>query len=300
MEITTALKLSPQQQNLLSMHSALNVLNVVIYELLMLTQAYGANPHAERVEHELHSAADSLRDPAASKALMDNIQDFITAARTELLQWKAELDSQQQDLRSFDQAIENLESIFSILAIRARELSMRFDNPDSREIFDIETLKHNYLNVLLAIEKNSKGRYRIVYNLAEHDGGAYLVNLSITSHDSTSITMPSVFQDIIRDLLANARKYTDPGGRIDAGLYDSGEELKFVIRDSGHGIPENEIEEVVSFGTRASNVHAPTRGGGFGLTKAYYFTKNFGGRMWIDSSPGNGTRIEIRLPASKP
>lgn len=37
-------------------------------------------------------------------------------------------------------------------------------------------------------------------------------------------------------------------------------------------------------------------GGGFGLTKAFFVTKRFQGRMWIRSAAGAGTRITIDLP----
>ncbi|MFP4244276.1 MAG: sensor histidine kinase, partial [Ectothiorhodospira sp.] len=111
---------------------------------------------------------------------------------------------------------------------------------------------------------------------------------------------PAVFQDVIRDLLANARKYTPPGGRILAGLKDTGSELRFVVEDSGMGIPEHQIQQVVDFGFRADNVRdRRTQGGGFGLTKAYWVTRRCGGRMWIDSALGLGTRIRIQLPRSK-
>ena len=72
-----------------------------------------------------------------------------------------------------------------------------------------------------------------------------------------------------------------------------------MVEDSGVGIPEKELSQVVEFGHRARNILSrPTRGGGFGLTKAYYVTRKFGGRMWIESSTTTptGTRVEIRIP----
>jgi signal transduction histidine kinase len=79
--------------------------------------------------------------------------------------------------------------------------------------------------------------------------------------------------------------------------------MRLVVEDSGLGIPADEISKVVEFGYRASNSKSPsTRGGGFGLSKAYYLTKIFGGKMFIDSPvPGrnNGTKISIRLPLPK-
>jgi signal transduction histidine kinase len=124
-----------------------------------------------------------------------------------------------------------------------------------------------------------------------------MVNFGIESVDGTTIHMPPVLQDVMRDLIANARKYTEPGGGITAGLVDNGKELRLVVEDTGRGIPLNEVKQVVEFGERGSNVDdKATMGGGFGLTKAYLVTRRFGGRMWIDSRPGAGTRITINIP----
>ena len=296
MELKKRVDLTREQYNLLTMHSALNVLNVLVYEIFMLEETYGTTQWSQQLAASLQDAAASLSDSSASATLVRNIDRFITASEQQLSSWREHITLQAEDLSDFDTSADNIAAIFDILRVRARELSARIDNPDSWETFDIITLHSNYMNVLRAIEKNSKGRYRIVNNLAEHDNGAYLVHFGITSHNNKSVFMPSVLQDVIRDLLANARKYTNPGGTIEAGLYDSGSEIRCVITDSGHGIPPAELDRVVEFGTRGSNVQAPTRGGGFGLTKAYWYTTHFGGRFWITSAPGAGTRIEIRIP----
>nr|WP_240544875.1 ATP-binding protein [Ectothiorhodospira shaposhnikovii] len=109
--------------------------------------------------------------------------------------------------------------------------------------------------------------------------------------------MPAVFNDVIRDLVANARKYTPPGGRILSGLDDDGQRIRFVVEDTGVGIPPGQVEDVVKLGFRADNVqNRRTYGGGFGLTKAYWVTQRLQGRMWIDSRLDQGTRIEIQFP----
>jgi signal transduction histidine kinase len=101
----------------------------------------------------------------------------------------------------------------------------------------------------------------------------------------------------MRDLIANARKYTAPGGHITAALYEDAEALRFLVEDTGRGIPEGELEKVVQFGQRASNVgEVRTMGGGFGLTKAFLVTKQFGGRFWLASQLGVGTRVRIQIP----
>jgi signal transduction histidine kinase len=112
-----------------------------------------------------------------------------------------------------------------------------------------------------------------------------------------TIYMPPEIQDVMRDLIANARKYTDTGGRIDASLSQTETELELVIEDNGRGIPEDQIESTIDYGFRGTNVDdKKSYGGGFGLTKAYYITKRYGGRMWIESALEVGTKITIRIP----
>jgi signal transduction histidine kinase len=126
------------------------------------------------------------------------------------------------------------------------------------------------------------------------------MRFDIAGRRGDRIRMPAVFQDVMRDLIANARKYTDPGGRILAGVYEDETELRFAVADTGRGIPEDEIPKLVQFGTRGSNVgDRPTRGGGFGLTKAYYITKKLGGRMWIESELHSGTEMRLAIPTSR-
>ncbi len=109
--------------------------------------------------------------------------------------------------------------------------------------------------------------------------------------------MPPVFQDVMRDPMAKARKYTDPGGRISAGLLDDGKNLLLCVEDTGIGIPPADIEKVVELGFRASNVGGKTTMvGGFVLTMAHVVTKQLNGRMWIDSEEGQYTRVTISIP----
>lgn len=298
-EMTTPLELSVEEENLLDMHSVLNVCNVVLFELLNLEHAAGPSPALKEAQTEVSQVAHRLGDPEEAAAAIENIEGFIGRVESAV----EDAVSRFPGLASKVEVIEsraNLESIFDILRVRAREIAARSQDPDAWVVHDIEELRNNFLHVFQAIEKNSKGGYRIVYNLAQHEEGDYYVNFQISSEAGSRIRMPAVFQDVMRDLIANARKYTDPGGRIEAALYSGRGSLNFVVEDSGRGIPPEELTRLLSFGARGANVtDRPTRGGGFGLTKAYYVTRKFGGRMWVSSEVGTGTRIEIRIPEAE-
>jgi signal transduction histidine kinase len=297
MEINSTLKLTVEESTLLDMHSVINVLGVISWEIYNLRELLGEQAEIDLMEKRTTTAADHLRDPVKAAEVVSHVEETITTFGRAVSALSARAPAEQRD--SVAAIHENLNGVFDVLRVRAREIVARHKNPDAWVSHNIDELRNNFTQVLRAIEQNSRGGYRIVYNVAEHESSDYLVNFQITSEERRSVRMPAIFQDVMRDLLANARKYTAPGGKIDAGLHVTSEDLRFVVQDSGVGIPENEIVQVISFGRRADNVRSrTTRGGGFGLTKAYYVTRKFGGRMWIESSttPPTGTRITIEIP----
>lgn len=297
MEITHDLNVSIEEETLLDMHSVLNVLNIIVLELLNISEEIEDSSELRNLHDRTAEAADQLRDPQHAEETVQHVDEFIrtlTSTMDDVIERAGTCHR-----AAVKESRANLESIFTILRVRAREIVARHRDPNAWVEHDVEQLRGNFTSVLQAIERNSHGGYRIVYNVAEHEKHDYLVHFEITSADGTTIRMPAIFQDVMRDLLANARKYTPPGGEINAGLYNSGEELRFIVQDTGVGIPNEEIQSILEFGNRATNVRdRVTRGGGFGLTKAYYVTRKFGGRMWIDSrtEAPSGTHIEIRIP----
>ncbi len=299
MEITQPLDLSPQQLKQLELHSVLNILNILTHHLLQLSRELGnlqiLGPSLDRIQDIsaiLHSD-EELLDPAEKvdtnkAALYRNIEHALSA-----YPHKRE-DPQVQTTLSL------IDSVTDILEIRARELITRKRRQELWNDHSVERLYQNFFEVFSAIQRNSGGSYRIVYDPAQQDASDYLVELEITGQQEGQLRMPAVFQDVLRDLLANARKYTSPGGRIAAQLREERDRLLIEVSDTGRGIPQDELENIVSFGNRGRNVQdKQSYGGGFGLTKAYFVTRQFNGRMWIASELGSGTRITITVPKSR-
>jgi signal transduction histidine kinase len=295
-EISELLDLTQEQTALIDMHSVVNIMNVLINELEYLQEVLREGEPLRRAVDEVRQINHSLR---SSDDIGTELSNLLNCEGHVMKLVHAVLEAQPKaaDDPDVGSSVSNLKSVFAILDTRARELLARVQAPREWTDHDVEQLTTNFTNVLAAIEKNSKGRYRIVHNIAEQEQQDYIVNFNIGSVDGAAIRMPPVLQDVMRDLIANARKYTEPGGEITAGLMDNGKELRFVVEDTGRGIPSDEVQQVVEFGKRGSNVDdKATMGGGFGLTKAYLVTRRFGGRMWIDSRPGAGTRITISIP----
>jgi signal transduction histidine kinase len=299
-EITGLLDLTREQAALIDMHSVVNIINVLINELDYLQEVLPDAKPLQRAADEVQQIHHRLRSSDDIETELGNLLKS-EGHVMELVRAVLEAHPKEAGNPDVEDSVSNLKSVFAILDTRARELLERVLAPEKWTDHDVEQLTANFTDVLAAIEKNSKGRYRIVHNIAEQEQQDYIVNFGIDSVDGTSIHMPPVLQDVMRDLIANARKYTEPGGEITAGLMDNGKELRFVVEDTGRGIPSDEIQQVVEFGKRGSNVDdKATMGGGFGLTKAYLVTRQFGGRLSIDSRPGVGTRITISIPRPAP
>ena len=295
-EITKNLNLNKKEIAQLDMHSFLNIITILIGELQLI--------ELEIDDYNILSPALALC-MEIKNSLGDVSQNIINSEKIEEMEmdilknidFTAKIYPELNDLIDVQVSQDNIKSIFKILKVRVREILARANYPEKWEVHSIQDIKNDFIDFFTAVEKNSKGKYKILYNSAEHGENDYFISLDIKSVDNDSIIMPSVFKDVMRNLMANSRKYTNIGGEIKANLDEDGQFLTFTVKDSGRGIPEDKIERVVEFGYRAGNIlDKKTNGGGLGLTKAYFITRQFNGKMWIDSVLNEGSEITIKIP----
>jgi signal transduction histidine kinase len=279
------------------MHSVVNIISVISSQLQLIQMECN---HPEILDEAVARAADfadacNRKDQdVLNEQSIESFQKLIDASLKRLKQRQPVLND---DTRT-DEYVRIFQSIFEVFEVRLRELVQRWEKPDEWLPFDIKQFRNDFREFFYSMEKNSRGRYKIIYNIAEQEKRDYLVNFAIDSEMNGTIYMPLILKDVIRDLVANARKYTPPGEGITVGISQKEDLLRLVVEDSGVGIPKDEIEKVVDYGYRASNVRESVRtmGGGFGLTKAYHVTQQYNGEMWIESELGEGTKIRVEIP----
>jgi signal transduction histidine kinase len=288
-------EITSEEYNTLDMHSFLNILNIINMQIGLVKVDIKNGSPLDSILSETGLLADKIRSKDRSAFRTEKIQQFQNRVWEALDQ--TELSNRTKPNNLLNETREILGEVFRVMEIRAEEYNKRLEEPGRWENFSVDEFKSDFKKFFHAIEKNSKGKYRIIHNIAKQEHNDYLVQFSVESEEEGLIRMPLIFKDVIRDLIANARKYTDPGGQIDIGIIYSRDKLKFVVKDNGMGIPENEISKVFEYGYRATNArHKKTMGGGFGLTKALYVTRKFDGEIRIHSEEGNGTKVEIDLP----
>jgi PAS domain S-box-containing protein len=108
---------------------------------------------------------------------------------------------------------------------------------------------------------------------------------------------------VLGNLLNNAAKYTDEGGRISLSLGTEGDEVVFRVRDNGIGIPEKLLPRLFELFTQADDSLDRSQGGlGIGLTLVRGLVELHGGNVKAFSDgAGKGSEFVVRLPrAARP
>jgi signal transduction histidine kinase len=297
---TKAPQMDAREERIAELHSVLNILNVLVGELSLVDMVLPDEEQAvvfERFADELTLIARDMQELDDVPGILSRVRDSevgVLKALHDLLQ----VEQDAGILSDVRESLSNIESVYGIVCQRLDEIEVRIDNLDVWVSLSTQKFDDQFREVFYAIEKNAKGRYRIFFNLARKSKRDYYIDLKIESSlQPGMLWIPMRLMDVIRDLAANARKYTEPGGQVALAIYQDAVEIRVLIEDSGCGIPEDEIERVVECGYRATNVRdRPTMGGGFGLTKAAWLVDQWGGSLSIESAVDEGTSVRIVVP----
>jgi signal transduction histidine kinase/DNA-binding response OmpR family regulator len=109
---------------------------------------------------------------------------------------------------------------------------------------------------------------------------------------------PTRLAQVVSNLLANAVKYTDAGGRIRVAVAAAGGEVRVRVRDTGVGIPADMLSAVFDLFTQVDQSLDRSQGGlGIGLTLVKRLAELHGGRVTAHSGgPGTGSEFTVALP----
>jgi PAS domain S-box-containing protein len=107
---------------------------------------------------------------------------------------------------------------------------------------------------------------------------------------------PDRIREVITNLFDNAVKYT-PEGKISIGLTGNDQVVQCYVRDTGPGIPPEDLPHLFQKFYRVDNSATRTVGGtGLGLFICRKIVELYGGRIWVESTLGEGSSFYINLP----
>ena len=96
------------------------------------------------------------------------------------------------------------------------------------------------------------------------------------------------------NLLSNAVKYTELGGHISLTSRKEKDKILVIVQDSGCGMDAETCRRVFEKFYQGDTSHA-SEGNGLGMTLAKKIVDIAGGRIWVESSPGKGSKFTVEL-----
>ena len=126
------------------------------------------------------------------------------------------------------------------------------------------------------------------------------VELSLQASEQSLIADvdPARMSRVLMNLLTNAIKFTPAGGRITVGVSRYGDEAEISVRDTGPGIAADQLDSVFE---RFRQIGSETRRSGYGLCLyiARAIVAAHEGRIWAESTEGEGSTFRVRLPLKR-
>ena len=106
-------------------------------------------------------------------------------------------------------------------------------------------------------------------------------------------------QQVLKQLLDNAVKYSAPGTPVEISAETAGERIIVSVSDRGSGIAEGEQSRVFDKFYRGHKSRGQVLGTGLGLSIAKGIIEAHGGKIWVTSEPGKGSVFSFAVPMAK-
>jgi len=107
--------------------------------------------------------------------------------------------------------------------------------------------------------------------------------------------------EVLQNLLDNAIQYTPSGGQIVVSASSDGDQVTFTVSDTGIGIPRTDQPRIFERFYRVDVARSREVGGtGLGLSIAKHLVEAHGGRIWVESEVGQGSKFHFTVPVFQP
>lgn len=235
-----------------------------------------------------------LRDITEQKKL-DTLRDDLTSMiyhdlRSPLANVVSSLDLLGTMLPSTDPAMKSLLEI----SMRSTERIQRM----TESLLDLSIMEagqpigsRKLTNVMVLIYEAVEAMESLVHNKRQ------IISYKVPDRLPNVLADPDMIRRVVTNLLENANKYSPQGSKIEIGARHEDDQILVWVQDNGPGIPATEHERVFDKFTRLKTENAP-KGLGLGLAYCRLAVQAHGGKIWVESEVGVGSRFIFALPVA--
>jgi two-component system phosphate regulon sensor histidine kinase PhoR len=109
---------------------------------------------------------------------------------------------------------------------------------------------------------------------------------------------PARMQQVLVNLIHNAIKFTPPNGEITVAAEEKEKFVIFSIKDTGVGIPEEDLDRIFERFYKADRARS-SGGTGLGLSISRHLVESHQGKIWVESIQGKGSTFFFSLPIKR-
>lgn len=145
------------------------------------------------------------------------------------------------------------------------------------------------------------GAMEMVRNVVEPLAAKKDISLDVVFNDDVEVISadPARFKQILYNLLSNAIKFTPAGGNVTIEVAHNNGYVEISVSDTGIGISKKDQELIFSEFLQVEGSYARKyEGTGLGLALTKKLVELHGGRIWVTSSPGMGSRFTFSMPGN--
>jgi two-component system phosphate regulon sensor histidine kinase PhoR len=148
---------------------------------------------------------------------------------------------------------------------------------------------------LIAIEPKKMIDSAITRMALQAERGRLTINLKVPRRMPKVMADPQKIEQVLINLIHNAIKFTQPGGKITLGADQNATQVIFYVQDTGIGIAPDDLKRVFERFYKTDRARA-SKGTGLGLSIARHLVEAHQGSIWAESELGMGSTFYFSLP----
>ena len=233
----------------------------------------------------------TFRDISAEHVVEQMKTDFVSAVSVELRTPLTSIYGFAETLLREDVAFDESErrTFIDFIARESERLTSIVD-----DLLNVARLDTGDLTVSLGPTEVGAVVRDVVTTAAATENGHRFV-AEVVSAECTAQADPDKLRQVLDQLVSNAVKYSPGGGTVTVSAAPRPEGVEIAVTDQGVGIPPSERDRIFSKFYKAGS----GKGTGLGLFIARGLVREMGGRMWVESEEGEGSRFAFELLAAE-
>ncbi|MDP3841150.1 MAG: sensor histidine kinase [Oxalobacteraceae bacterium] len=260
------------------------------------SQVIAYSRQLEQKSHELEQASAELKAANARLTELDHLKDnFISTITHELRTPLTSIRAFSEILRDNPDLAAARRSEYLDIVIKESERLTRLIN-DVLDLAKIGSGSAEWNAVPLDLRQVIGDSLSTISQLLQEKG--IVLTLELPSQQAPIVADHDRLMQVMLNLLSNAVKFCDQTqGRIRVSLAALGDQWQVTVSDNGPGVREQDQELIFDrFRQGGDTLTGKPQGTGLGLPISREIIHHFGGRLWVQSRPGEGANFAFTLP----